>query len=111
MLVETEDSFLYNYVSKFNSLEKRGKDKILPLLIKRFLETKPEGGWHFVLKLDQALTDTQKRIIHSYNLLGDCSRRKLTEKVAFYFLVTGIDYEFVLSENDDETMTQYILFQ
>ena len=44
MLEETEDSFLYNYVSKFNSLEKRGNDKVLPLLIKRFLETKPEGG-------------------------------------------------------------------
>jgi hypothetical protein len=109
MLVKTEDSFLYNYVSKFNSLEKRVKDKILPLLMKRFLLTKPEGGWHFVLKLNQDLTDTQERIIHSYNLLGDCSRRKLIEKVVLYFLMMDKDYEFVLSENDDETMTQFIL--
>jgi hypothetical protein len=111
MLVETEDSFFSNYVSKFNSLEKRGKDKILPLLIKSFLETKPEGGWHFVLNLNQDLTNTQKRIIHSYNLLGDSSRRKLIEKVAYYFLMTDIDYEFLLSDDDDESKSQFILFQ
>ena len=103
MIVENDSSFLYDYVSKFNSLEKRGKNKILPLLLKHFLLTNPEGGWNFVLKLsNQDLTETQKRIINSYNLLGDCSRRKMVEKVAYYFLMMDIDYEFVLSETDDE---------
>ena len=55
------------------------------------------------------LTETQNRIIHSYNLLGDCSRRKMVKKIAYYFLMMDIDYEFVLSETDDETMTQFIL--
>jgi hypothetical protein len=104
-----EDSSFNNYVTKFNSLEKRGKDKILPLLLKHFLQTKPEGGWNFVIKRNHDLTDTQKRIIHTFNLLGDGSRRKLIEKVAYYFLMMDIDYEFVLSEDDDETMTQFIL--
>ena len=98
------------YASKFNSLEKHGRTKILPLLLKHFLQTKPEGGWNFVLKLsNQDLTETQNRIIHSYNLLGDCSRRKMVEKMAYYLLMMDIDYEFVLSETDDVTMTQFIL--
>ena len=63
-----ENSSFENYVSKFNSLKKRGKNKILPLLLKHLLQTKPEGGWNFVIKLNnQDLTETQKRIIHSYN--------------------------------------------
>ena len=37
------------YASKFNSLEKHGRTKILPLLLKHFLQTKPEGGWNFGL--------------------------------------------------------------
>ena len=70
----------------------------------------PEGGWNFVLKLsNQDLTETQKRIIDSYNLLGDCCRRKMVEKMAYYLLMMDIDYEFVLSQTDDETMTQFIL--
>ena len=59
--------------------------------LKHFLQTKPEGGWNFVLKLsNQDLTETQKRIIDSYNLLGDCSRRKMDEKEAYYFLMMDI---------------------
>ena len=101
MIVENDSSFLYDNVSKFSSLEKRGKNKILPLLLKHFLQTKPEGGWNFVLKLsNQDLTETQKRIIDSYNMV---------EKIAYYFLMMDIDYEFVLSQTDDETMTQFIL--
>jgi len=110
MLVENDSPFPYDYVSKFNKLKKRGKPKILPLLLKNFLQTNPEGGWNFVLKLrNQDLTETQNRIIHSYNLLGDCCRRKMVEKMAYYFLMMDIDYEFVLSQTDDETMTQFIL--
>ena len=97
----TDESSFDKYASKFNSLEKHGKNKILPLLLKHFLQTKPEGGWNFVLKLsNQDLTETQKRIIDSYNMV---------EKIAYYFLMMDIDYEFVLSETDDETMTQFIL--
>ena len=33
----------------------------------------------------------------------------MVEKVAYYLLMMDIDYEFVLSETDDETMTQFIL--
>ena len=33
----------------------------------------------------------------------------MVEKVAYYFLMMDIDYEFVLTETDDETMTQFIL--
>ena len=110
MLVENDSSFLYDCVSKFNSLKKSGKTKILPLLSKHFLQTNHEGGWNFVLKLsNQDLTETQKRIIDSYNLLGDCCRRKMVEKMAYYLLMMDIDYEFVLSQTDDETMTQFIL--
>ena len=110
MAVENDPSFLYDYVSKFNSLKKSGKTKILPLLLKHFLQTNPEGGWNFVLKLsNQDLTETQKRLIHSYNLLGDCCRRKMVEKMAYYLLMMDIDYEFVLSQTDDESMTQFIL--
>jgi len=110
MLVENDSPFPYDYVSKFNKLKKRGKPKILPLLLKNFLQTNPEGGWNFVLKLsNQDLTETQKRIIDSYNLLGDCCRRKMVEKMAYYLLMMDIDYEFVLSQTDDETMTQFIL--
>ena len=110
MLVENDSPFPYDYVSKFNKLKKRGKPKILPLLLKNFLQTNPEGGWNFVLKLrNQDLTETQNRIIHSYNLLGDCCRRKMVEKMAYYLLMMDIDYEFVLSQTDDETMTQFIL--
>jgi hypothetical protein len=105
-----ENSSFEKYVSKFNKLKKRGKTKILPLLLKNFLQTNPEGGWNFVLKLsNQDLTETQKRIIDSYNLLGDCCRRKMVEKMAYYLLMMDIDYEFVLSQTDDETMTQFIL--
>jgi len=111
MLAHTTDESSFEiYASKFNSLEKHGRTKILPLLLKHFLQTKPEGGWNFVLKLrNQDLTETQNRIIRRYNLLGDCSRRKMVEKMAYYFLMMDIDYEFVLSETDDETMTQFIL--
>jgi len=96
-----ENPSFEKYASKFNSLEKRGKNKILPLLLKHFLQKNPEGGWNFVLKLsNQDLTETQKRIIDSHNMV---------EKIAYYFLMMDIDYEFVLSETDDETMTQFIL--
>ena len=110
MAVENDSSFLYDYVSKFNSMKKHGKTKILPLLLKNFIQTNPEGGWNIVLKLsNQDLTETQKRLINSYNLLGDCSRRKMVEEMAYYLLMMDIDYEFVLSQTDDETMTQFIL--
>ena len=35
----------------------------------------------------------------------------MVEKIAYYFLMMDIDYEFVLSQTDDETitMTQFIL--
>ena len=53
MLAHTTDgSSFEKYASKFNKLKKRGKPKILPLLLKNFLQTNPEGGWNFVLKLN-----------------------------------------------------------
>jgi hypothetical protein len=82
MLVETEDSFLYNYVSKFNSLEKRGKDKILPLLIKCCLETKPEGGWHLGCFCDCCCASEPQRS-DQHNGKKPISDKVLKSKYAF----------------------------
>ena len=96
----------------FNSMGKCGKEKMMPLLLNIFLQTKPEGGWYFVIKLSKDLTDTQKTLIHKYNLLGDCRRKEKMEKVAFYFLMTmDADYEFILSGEDDESAKPFIVFE
>jgi len=74
--------------------------------------TVPQLKAHCKLRGLKGYSKQLKRIIYAYNLLGDCNRRQLIEKLASYFLMMDIDYDFVVvskDEDDDKEMSQFII--